>query len=288
MMRCSTSVSVGLAAVVIRAVLFAQPPVPPAKVLAIANTTFHQIEDGPPIGANSFFVPGETIFFRCEVRGYTPSATRQVTFTYRVEPVDAAGVPLVEPRSGKVDSTLSDEDKNWIPVIRHSFEMPPFAPSGKYFVRVALKDENTGTEARTEVAFPVRGRGLKPSASLSIQNFGFYRGENDTQPLRLAVYRPGDTLWARFDLTGFKLAGKNAVNLTWGIAIADSTGRVLYRQSEPTVEKSSSFYPKSYVSCMLNLNIQPNTRPQEFVLTVTATDAVGNQTQESQNRFQVE
>ncbi len=287
-MTYSGCVSSSLAVLALGGVLFAQQPIPPAKALAVVNPTFHQIEDGPPVSANSFFVPGETIFFRCEVRGYTPSATRQVTFTYVVEPVDEAGVPLVEPKAGKVDSTLSEEDKNWNPVIRHSFVMPAFAATGKYFVRVALEDENSRTQAKIEVPFPVRGRALKPSAGLSIQNFAFYRGENDTQPLRLPVYRPGDTLWARFDLTGFKLAAKNEIDLTWGISIADSAGRVLYRQAEPTVEKSSSFYPKSYVSCMLNLNIQPDTKPQTFVLTVRASDEVAKQTQESHNRFQVE
>lgn len=266
----------------------AAQPTPPAKPFRVVRPAFHQLEDGPATTARPFFIPGETVFFRCEVQGYSLTRAREVSLSYELEPVDAQGIALTPPHRGKIASTLSEQDKNWLPVIRHSFVVPPYALSGEYRVRILVKDENAGTETRTDAAFAVQGRGIQPSAGLSLQNFGFYRGENETEPLRVAAYRAGDTLWARFDVTGYQLGEQNAVHISYGISITNAEGRVLYRQDPPTVDQSTSFYPKRYVSCLLNLHIQPDTRPQEFALVITATDHIGNQTQQSSHRFRVE
>lgn len=268
--------------------LGAQQPTAPAKPFRVIRPTFHQLEDGTATTARPFFIPGETVFFRCEVQGYSLTKAREVSLSYELEPVDAQGIALTPPHRGKIDSTLSEQDKNWLPVIRHSFVVPPYALSGEYRVRILVKDEGAGAEAKTEAAFAVQGRGIQPSSALSLQNFGFYRGENETEPLRIAAYRPGDTLWARFDVTGYQIGEQNAVHISYGISITNAEGRVLYRQDPPTVDQSTSFYPKRYVSCLLNLNIQPDTRPQEFALVIHVTDHIGNQTQQSSHRFRVE
>jgi len=268
--------------------LGAQQPTAPAKPLRVIRPAFHQLEDGTATTARPFFIPGETVFFRCEVQGYSLTKAREVSLSYELEPVDAQGIALTPPHRGKIDSTLSEQDKNWLPVIRHSFVVPPYALSGEYRVRILVKDEGAGAEAKTEAAFAVQGRGIQPSSALSLQNFGFYRGENETEPLRIAAYRPGDTLWARFDVTGYQIGEQNAVHISYGISITNAEGRVLYRQDPPTVDQSTSFYPKRYVSCLLNLNIQPDTRPQEFALVIHVTDHIGNQTQQSSHRFRVE
>jgi hypothetical protein len=268
--------------------LAAQQTTPSAKPFRVVRPSFHQLEDGPATTARPFFIPGETVFFRCEVQGYTLTKERAVSLSFELEPVDAQGIALTPPHRGKIDSTLSAQDKNWLPVVRHSFVVPPYALSGEYRVRILVKDENAGVETKTDAAFAVQGRGIQPSQGLSLQNFGFYRGENETEPLRVAAYRAGDTLWARFDVTGYQIGEQNAVHISYGISITNAQGRVLYRQDPPTVDQSTSFYPKRYVSCLLNLNIQPDTPPQEFALVITVTDHIGNQTQQSSHRFRVE
>ena len=37
--------------------------------------------------------------------------------------------------------------------------------------------------------------------------------------MRHAVYQPGDTLWAKFDITGYKFGENNRFSVDYGLAI---------------------------------------------------------------------
>src|SRR5579872_6872462 len=91
---------------------------PAEKKLGIVAAAFAQIDDGPAAARDDPFVPGETLFFRCQVEGYKKSETNEIQLGYQVEAVDARGVMLLLPEKGLVKTTLSPEDKNWMPKIR--------------------------------------------------------------------------------------------------------------------------------------------------------------------------
>jgi hypothetical protein len=158
--------------------------------LKIAETGFHQIEDGPKLPTGGYFVPGETVFFRAMLTGYATGKDKSVKLSYTIEPVDQEQVPLVAPISKSIEETLSEQDKNWRPVIRHSFLMPPFVFSGTYLVRMTVKDEISGAQASVEAPFNIRGHDPDKSQTVAIRNFHFFRAETDSAPLKIAASGP--------------------------------------------------------------------------------------------------
>jgi hypothetical protein len=260
----------------------------PPKSFKIVDAGIHQTEDGPLVEKGAAFVPGEVIFFSCRLDGYQASAAQKIAIQYEFSAVDPGGVPVVEPVKGKIDTELALEDKEWKPKIRQSVLVPPLAESGIYKMRFSAKDEVSGAVASTEAAFEVHGHAVEPSATLVVRNFRFYRTEDDAEPLKLAAYRPGDTIWARFDITGYQLGAGNQRDVAYILSVSGPGGRVLLAPREPTVDKGSSFYPMKYVPCVISLNLQPNIRAEEYTIAVTALDRIGNQTYELKQTFRVE
>ena len=260
----------------------------PPKAFKIVDAGIHQTEDGPLVEKGTTFVPGEVIFFSCRLDGYQVSPAHKVSIHYQFSAVDPAGLPVVEPASGKIDTELALEDKEWKPKIRQTVLVPPLAEPGIYKMRFSAKDELSEAVVSTEAAFEVKGHAVEPSDSLVVRNFRFYRTEDDAEPLKLAAYRPGDTIWARFDITGFKLGTANLRDVAYVLSVSGQGGRVLLAPREPTVDKGSSFYPMKYVPCTISLNLQRDIHPDEYTITVTAQDRIGNQTFESKQTFRVE
>jgi hypothetical protein len=95
-------------------------------------------------------------------------------------------------------------------------------------------------------------------------------------------------MWARFDIIGFKYGDGNAVDVSYGVTLLAPGGKVLWSQPDAAFDKSQSFYPKRYVPGAMSLNLQPNIRPGEYTMVVTARDQIGNQTCESREVFRIE
>ncbi|MCS6952443.1 MAG: hypothetical protein RMK57_06685 [Bryobacterales bacterium] len=256
--------------------------------LTIVNSTIHQFEDGPRMEAGHRFIPGETVFFSFQVRGFGKSKDELVHLRYEMDALDAENVRLVETVRGEVRTELAPQDKDWLPKVRWSFVIPPHAWPGTYRIAVRVKDELTGREAALEVPLSVEGRRVEPSPTLVIRNFRFLREERAPEPLVPAVYHPGQTLWARFDITGFKIGDKNQIRVAYRISILNAEGKLLYTQPEAAVEEDSPFYPKRSVPGLVSLQIQPGTPAGTYLMAVTVEDAVGSQTYETREAFRVE
>jgi hypothetical protein len=272
----------------LRAFPFALALVLQAAPLKIIEAGIHQTEDGPLVAHGASFVPGEVLFFSCRLDGFQVSPAKKVAIQYEFTAVDPNGIPLVEPASGKVDVELAPEDKAWKPKIRQIVLVPPLADSGVYKIRISVKDGLSGQTVSLEAPFEVRGRAVEPSATLVVRNFRFYRQEDDSEPLSVAAYRPGDAVWARFDITGYKLGAGNQRDVAYTVTVSAEGGRVLLAPREPSVERGGTFYPERYVPCVISLNLQPNIKPGEFTILIQTEDRTGGQTAEWKQTFRVE
>ena len=260
------------------------------------NAGVRQMEDGPSVPIGTQFVPGETVFYSVQVNGYTiappVSATepdsRKVHLSYTVDAFDPKGVRIVETVQSVLDTNVSQQDKEWKPKIRAEILLPPFAPSGKYKVVIAVTDDLAKLSASSETAFEVSGMAVEPSAELTVRNFGFYRSEDDAKPISLAAYRAGDTLFARFNMTGFRFGDRNTIDLAYDVAVLNPEGKQIYEQPNAAVEKSFSFYPKPYVPGGMNLNLQPDMRKGQYTIVLTIHDFIGKQNYETRQTFEVE
>jgi hypothetical protein len=258
---------------------------------SIGRMSLHQFEDGPVLPLAYEFLPGETAYFSCRLAGFATEKgeeTQRVKLSWRMEVFDPSGVLLQKPEAGLIEDKLLAEDKEWVPKFLAMFVVPPFVASGDYRVSVKARDELAGIDASADLLFHVRGHNYQPSPILAIGNFNFLRSEEDTFGMRNPVYRPGDMLWARFDVSGYKFAENNRFSVSYGLAIENAEGKQLFAQPEAGDESRDSFYPQRYVPGTLSLSLDKDVPAAMYTLVVTVKDVLGGQALEWRQPFKVE
>lgn len=260
----------------------------PAAPLGLVRAIISDSDGGAPLPADFAHIPGETLFFSCRVANYQKTSEEKIHYAYTVEATDPKGVPLMEPFHQDIADEVTPQDKEWMPRIATQVIVPPLAPSGKYQIVIKIEDLIGKSHAELSVPFIVRGRSVEPSGTLVVRNFHFYPSEDAPRPLEKAAYSPGQSVWARFDITGFRYGPMNKIDVSYVFSVVTDAGKVLWTQPQPAAEQSESFYPKPYVPASVGINLQKNIRPGTYTITVQAKDAVGNQTYETKEPFQVE
>ena len=265
---------------------------PAEKKLAIVRTLLSQTEDGAPVSSGFEFLPGETIHFSCQVEGYKKledkSEVEKMLLTYQVEARDSRGVLLQAVQEGKEGGTVTSEDKNWMPKIRESIVIPPLAESGEYQILVKVQDEMAQAATEARVAFTVKGPDIAPSDTLVVRNFRFLRTEEDGKALQVAAYRPGDPVWARFEMTGYKLGDANQFDIEYGLQVLRADGSLAYSQPQAAGGKEQTFYPQRYQPGVLNLTLAKDQKPGEYTIVLMVRDNLGKQSYETREKFSVE
>ncbi|HLK51637.1 MAG TPA: hypothetical protein VKT49_26030 [Bryobacteraceae bacterium] len=256
--------------------------------LEVVRPVISDGDGGAVLPASFEHVPGETLFFFCRVGGFQKTADEKIHLAYTIEAEDPKGVPIMEPFRQDIMDEVTPQDKDWMPRIQTEVMVPPLAGSGTYKITVKVEDLVAKTHTESSIPFLVRGRDVAPSDTLTVRNFQFFRSEDDTQPVEKAAYRPGDGVWTRFDITGFKYGAKNKIDVSYVTSVITDTGKVLWTQPQAAVEQSESFYPKRYVSASMGITLQKNIRPGTYTIAVQVNDMVGNQTYETKQTFSVE
>ena len=272
------------------AVLATAATAPDTKV-AIVKAILHDGDDGPPITADHEYSAGELVFFSFLVSGYKKVGSEpdeKIDVAYEMNVRDSQGVLLDPPNVGSVGTAISHEDKDWLPKVRYQFAIPPIVDPGEYKITIKLWDRFGKTETSLDMPFRVGGRKVESSDTLAVRNFRFLRGEEDKEPLTIAAYRPGDTIWARFDMTGYKFGDGNAFDIDYGVAVALPDGTVTYSQPHAAEEKSKTYYPQRYTPGVVSLNVPGDIKKGEYTLIVTVKDNLGNQSAEARGKFTVE
>ena len=272
--------------------LFAAEVLPAASKLSFERLALHQYEDGPLLPASHEFLPGETIWFSGRIAGFESRQegdNRNVKLSWRVGLEDPKGVAVEPPKSGRLDESLRTQDKDWVPKFVVSFLLPSFIPGGTYHIPVTVKDELVDSEITGSVDLHVRAESFEPSASFVIRNLRFLRNETDAEALRPpVVYKPGSTLWARFEMAGYKFEANNKFSVDYGLAVLNAEGKELFAQPEAAADSKESFYPQLRVPGALSLHLDPNVPAATYTLVVTVRDKIGGQTAEQRAEFRVE
>lgn len=261
--------------------------------LAIQSPLMHQYEDGPAVPSDQTFTPGDTVYLTFQVAGFQKAekpayAGAHLSLTWTVEGSDPEGVPIAAAISGKVDTDITAEDKNWMPKVRANVLVPPAAPSGTYHLKIAVHDQLAGTDTTAAVPFQVRGRDVAPSDTLVIRNLRFYASEEDRKPLETPAYRPGETVHAKFDITGYKFAPGNEFQVSYGIQAILPSGKVGLNQPDAATLTDKTFYPERYAPGEFSLPLPPNVPKGKHTIVISAHDKIGGQTAEQRAEFTVE
>jgi len=259
--------------------------------LVIERVAVHQFEDGPVLEASHIFLPGETVYFSCRLAGYQTATSaddqRSVKLAWKLHISDPAGVAVVPDAAERIQAPVFSQDKDWRPKFIYSFGLPPYAAGGTYRIEVMVRDEVGNSQVDGEVNIAVRGHDVEPSAALAARNLHFLRTETDAAPLEPAIYHPGETLWARFDINGYKYGPKNRYSVEYGLAILRESGERVFEQPSAADDSHESFYPQSYVPGAISLNLDPMVPEGAYTLVITVRDKVGSQSAEARAPFRI-
>jgi hypothetical protein len=266
---------------------------PAAQKLEIEKFSLRQYEDGAALGPNHEFLPGETVFWSFRIKGFYVAKTEtesgdqelHVKLAWTVRATDPKGVLIDKERAGRVETKVFEQDKDWTPRAADSFSIPALAPAGLYRATVTVKDE-TGEVSQT-LEFKVRGDSIEPSETLTGHDVRFLRSQNDAEPLTNPSYRAGDTLWVRFDITGYKFGEKNRYDVEYGLKILSPSGQTMFNQPVAAKETAESFYPQHYVPGLLSLGLNKDLPAGTYTLVLSMRDTIGNQNWEHQAKFEV-
>ena len=269
--------------------VFASAALCAAPALQLVQTAVSDIDGGPPNPVSFEYRPGQIVYFTCRVSGYTQDKDQQVRLAYAVQAFDARGVPIAEIAKENLTAEVTAQDKEWLPKIDAAISLPSLLFSGEYKIIAKVQDLGAKTSAELTVPFKVRSHDdVEPSESLAVGAFRFLRNEDDTRPAERAAYRPGDHLWAKFAIVGFRSGAGNKVDISYITSVLGADGKTLWTQPDPAVVQEDSFYPKPYIQAEMGIEIQPRIKPGQYQLMVQAKDAIGKQTCEVKQGFTIE
>lgn len=261
--------------------------------LTIIAAGVQSSEDAPNAPADYPFLPGDFVYFTFQISGFDVQSSQQgqvrtISLTYQITPEDTHGAALAPPTSGAILTELSPEDKNWLPKRRASFLIPSFVAAGEFKIHVSVEDLIGKTSASDDVPFRIGGTQIQPAGSITVQNFHFFRNQNDREPLQIPAYSPGDPVYARFDMTGFKIDAQNRYHLAYGLSVVRPDGKPFIEQPNAAELQAGSFYPAQYVPGILDLKTSTDVPRGEYVITLTVRDLMANSSYDIKKAFSVE
>src|SRR5262245_13008678 len=196
--------------------------------LEIVKATIATSDGGPPEPASFEHMPGGTLYLACRVAGFTKTSETKVHVAYSVQAFDPKGVPLTELYKNEMVTDVSPQDKEWMPKIMTEIQLPPLIAAGKYKIVVKAEDLFGKTNTELAVPFEVRGHDVEASDTLVVRNFQFLRSEEDTHPMEKPAYKPGDPVWVKFDITGYKYGAQNKIDVNYVTSFLSPSGKVLW------------------------------------------------------------
>jgi hypothetical protein len=259
-----------------------------APALGIVKPEIAQMEGGEALPPDFQHGAGETLFFSCRISGFTKSPEEQIDLKYSVQAFDPKGVPLAEIFQNEMKEEVGPQDKEWQPKIETQLALPDTMLAGKYKLVVKVEDLLAKTSAEATVPIEIKARDVAPSSTLTVRNFRWYHNEDDANAMRQPVYHPGDAMFMRYDVTGFKYGPGNKVDVSCVASLVLASGKVIWTQPEAATEQSEAFYPKPYFSVEFGISLQKNFQPGTYTMAVAVKDAVGKQTYEGKFNFTVQ
>ena len=144
------------------------------------------------------------------------------------------------------------------------------------------------TETTKDVPFRIGGLVLENASALTLQHFRFLRNENDEEPLDVAAYAPGDTVYTRFEMVGFKINSQNGYHLAYGVTVLRPDGKPYLQEPKAADLADSGFYPAQYLPGALTVTTSATSARGQYIVIVTVRDLIANTTYETKKAFSIE
>ena len=261
--------------------------------LAIVGSGVQPSEDAPYVSRDYRFLPGDYLYFTFQISGFAIQSeqrgeVQKINLTYEVTAQDANGVALAQPSSGAIQTELSPEDKHWMPKRQVSFLIPSFVVAGEFHVHIHVRDLVANSETSQDFPFYIGGIHIQPVSSIAVENFRFLRTENDREALEVPAYSPGDTVYARFEMVGFKTDSQNRYHLSYGLTVFRPDGTPFIHAANAAALEANSFYPAQYVPGVVNIRTPPTSVRGAYIVVLAVHDALAGTSSLIRRAFSIE
>ncbi len=262
--------------------------------LAVIGAGVQSSEDAPFVQADYRFQPGEFVYTTFQIAGFqvegnaSDEKPRKISMTYTVTAEDANGVALCPPITDKIQEELNAEDKNWTPKRRASFLIPSFVAAGEFRIHITVRDLIGKAEASKLVPFRIGGVTIANPGSLNVQNFQFFRRENDREPVDVPAYSAGDSVFVRFIITGFKVDEKNAYHVSYQLLVTRPDGKPYVDRPDAADLAARSYYPAQYLPGEFALTTSRDSPKGAYIIRLRVRDQVANTSKEIRFPFTIE
>jgi hypothetical protein len=262
--------------------------------LAVIGAGVQSSEDAPFVQPDYRFQPGEFVYTTFQIAGFQVAGNpsdekpRKTSMTYTVAAEDANGVALCPAITDKIQEELNAEDKNWTPKRRASFLIPSFVAAGEFRIHITVRDLIGKAEASKLVPFRIGGVAIANPGSLNVQNFQFFRRENDREPVEVPAYSAGDSVFVRFIMTGFKVDEKNGYHVSYQLLVTRPDGKPYLDRPDAADLAAQSYYPAQYLPGEFALTTSRDSQKGAYIILLRVRDQVANTSKEIRFPFTIE
>lgn len=259
-------------------------PVTPVQ-MKLVSFEWTETADGPA-RATASYKPGDEIFARYSLAGFTTDSQGVIDLTLAVTVVDPAGLPLHETwtktiRTATTDSSIPFNGNLQIP-------LPEFAPGGTYKVIIKAHDAVKNSDSEFAQTFTVvPGPAISPANQLEIRNFQFSTSAGGP-PLSPAVYQPGQTVHYSYQLFGVRFR-KDQTDLHIAHRVIGPDGQTLMdRPDSFSMDKTFVYHPDNFFLPALGyLNMPSSAKKGTYIVRLVITDKVAAKTLNIESSFEI-
>jgi hypothetical protein len=260
--------------------------------LAIVDAGLQQSDNGAFAPSDYEFQPADPLYVVFGVKGFGTKTdettdTRSISLTWSISLVDKDDVPLAPAQSGEIKTDLSAEDRKWTPKRRAEFSLPQLVGAGRYRVHITVKDLLSNTEASKDLELLIGGQKIETSTTVNAQQIRFSREEGGPD-LQVAAYRPGDTIFTSFDITGFSQTQEHRYRVSYRFDVLGPDQKFFVKQPEAVELSAAPFYPAKFVPVNFAITTPASSARGEYTVVLTVQDEVSNQKSIAKRTFTLE
>ena len=259
--------------------------------LSIRNLVISEADGGQNVASQYRFRPGEQVYLAFQITGFTKKEDEDehdhIKLEFEIKVSDKAGVYLAKPITGRLDEELARQDKDWLPKINRNFSLPDTLVTGDYHIQILVRDLIAETKTSAGPPLGVEGPRVKATKTLEIQNFQFFSDEDNLKLLPKAVYKPGDAVHVKFNISGFSTGIANSYQVGYGLKVLRVDRSQLFAQPKAATEMDATFYPRAYLVGAFHLNLDKTIAAGKYFLIVELTDELTGLKHETERSFEV-
>jgi hypothetical protein len=136
--------------------------------------------------------------------------------------------------------------------------------------------------------FKIGGTQISGASGIRADQFVFLRTADEAKPLEVPAYSPGDTIYARFLMVGFKTDAGNKYRLAYGVKVTRPDGKTFLDEPKAAQIADDSFYPAQFMPGDIQVTTPRDAMRGRYQMIVTVRDLIANQDFTFRETFSIE